>query len=466
MYLQFHGAAQGVTGSLHRLHLNGIDIAIDCGLFQGHRSEAQKLNLEIPQWAIEADALVLSHAHLDHSGSIPTLVKRGFRGNIYCTPATRDLCSVMLRDSAMIQEQDARYINKRRQEDEAPAIEPLYSVEDAQAAVMQMISVPLHRPIPIGPGVTLQFHDSGHVLGSAIVELDLRSEGKQKRLVYTGDVGRSELPLLRDPEVVHGADILMIESTYGDRRHPRYAETDRILAKAIGETIARGGRVYIPAFALERAQELLFALDKLLRNGEIPAVPVYIDAPLAIAITEIYKLHPEALDPEIRDRILRRNDPFAPPGLHYVSDYRASREIQAEDKPAIIIAGSGMCEGGRILHHFVRGLGNPKNAVLMVGFQAEHTLGRRLIERRPTVKVLGIERDVAATIHVIEGLSAHADSDGLVNYVRETMRFGQLSQVVLVHGEPTPQASLAERLRKETSATNISIPKRGDRINL
>lgn len=466
MHLEFFGGADEVTGSLHRLRVGDVDIALDCGLFQGHRAESNRINREVPSWALEAHALVLSHAHLDHSGNIPTLVRRGFKGNIYCTPATRDLCSVMLRDAAMLQDQDARYINKHNQRDGVPErVEPLYGVEDAERAVSQMISLPLHRPLAIAPSVTLTFHDSAHVLGSALCALDLNEKGRSRRLVFSGDIGRAELPLLRNPEIVPGAHVLLMESTYGDRDHPSIESLDAELGTIVSDTIARGGRVYIPTFALERAQEVLFALERLHEHGRLPRVPIYIDSPLAIAITEIYKLHPESLSPDVRQRILQRNDPFSPPGLHYVSEVSDSRRLQLDERPCIVMAGSGMCEGGRILHHFSKGLSKPENSVVIVGFMAQHTLGRRLIEGRPRAKVFGIERDVRASIHYLGGLSAHAGRADLVAFARATARAGDLQQVALVHGEPSARAALAARI-EESLGRPVRCPTRGQLLGL
>ncbi|MDH5674868.1 MAG: MBL fold metallo-hydrolase [Myxococcales bacterium] len=466
MHIQFQGAADQVTGSLHRLQVGGRDILLDCGLYQGHRAEANRLNRELPDWAARADCLVLSHAHLDHSGNIPTLVKRGFRGNVYCTPPTRDLCSVMLRDAAMIAEQDARYLNRRNARDGiAERIAPLYTVEDASAAMDRMISVPLHRKMPLAPGVELTFHNSGHVLGSALVQLDLREQGRSLRLLFTGDLGREELPLLSDPEIVKDVDFLITESTYGDRLHPEISEMDDQLGSIVRTTIDRGGRVYIPTFALERAQEVLFSLERLHERGALPRVPIYIDSPLAIAITEIYKLHPEGLAHDVRDRILGRDDPFSPPGLQYVSEVEDSKELQRSGESCIIIAGSGMCEAGRIVHHFVRALGEPKNSVVIVGFMAQHTLGRRLVERRREVKVLGVPRDVNAQIHVINGLSAHADQRDLVDFAKRTARVGNLRRIAMVHGEPKPRTILGELLKERTSAEVIDA-KVGLRVEL
>lgn len=464
MFLEFYGAAGQVTGSLHRVNVNGADVLLDCGLFQGHRNESNALNRQVPRWAVGAACAVLSHAHLDHSGNLPSLVKSGFEGNIFCTPATRDLCSVMLRDSAVIQESDARYLNKRAKKGDAP-VEPLYGVRDAEATVAQMISVPYHRPMTVAPGATLTFFDAGHVLGSAMVQLDLKEAGKSTRLLFTGDVGRAELPLLQSPEVVEGVDLLLMESTYGDRDHPPFDAIDDELARIINETVARGGRVFIPTFALERAQEVLFALERLHERGKAPDVPIYIDSPLAIAVTEIYKLHPDALDESVRRRIIERNDPFSPPGLHYVSDARDSKSLQISGKPCVVIAGSGMCEGGRILHHFREGLGDPRNAVVVVGFMAQHTLGRRLVEGRREVKIFGVEREVRATVHELNGLSAHAGRRDLVALVRAALKVGNVRRVALVHGEDQARDALKSEL-EAVGVPEVILGRKGERIEL
>ncbi len=466
MFLELYGATESVTGSLHRVCIDGRDILLDCGLFQGRRAEANRLNRELPDWALRAEALVLSHAHLDHSGNLPTLVKRGFAGNIFCTPPTRDLCSVMLRDAAMLQDQDAKYLNKHRSASSGePPVEPLYDVEDAQRAVSQMVSVPLHRAMPVAPGARVTFHNAGHVLGSALVQLDLRERGKTMRILFTGDLGRRELPLLQDPEVVEAVDLLMIESTYGDRLHPSVESLDDSLAEIIEVTIARGGRVYIPTFALERAQEVLFSLERLHRRGRLRRIPIHIDSPLAIAITEIYKLHPEGLSPDVQKSILARADPFSPPGLHYVSDVAASKRLQADHDPCIIIAGAGMCEGGRIVHHLASALRNWKNSVVMVGFMAQHTLGRRLVEGRDRVRVLGVEREVNATVQSLGGLSAHADQADLVDFARTTARAGRVARTVIVHGEQPAKEALAGKL-SELGSMQVIVGKKGQRIEL
>lgn len=466
MFIEFHGAANQVTGSLHRVHVYGEDILLDCGLFQGHREEANRLNREIPKWAASAHSLILSHAHLDHSGNIPTLVKRGFRGNVYTTPPTRDLCSVMWRDAGMIQEQDARYLNRKyEREGSSERITPLYSVEDAQLATERLFSIPFHRRFEVAKGVALTFHNSGHVLGSALVELELEENGRTVRLLFTGDLGREELPLMQTPEMVSGVDVLLMESTYGHREHEDIRDLDQQLGDIVTRTVARGGRVYIPTFALERAQEVLFALDRLHQSGQVPRVPIYIDSPLAIAITEIYKLHPESLDPEVRVRLSENTDPFAPEGLSYIANVEQSRALQNAHDPCIIMAGSGMCEGGRILFHFTKALAEPRNSVVLVGFMAQHTLGRRIQERRPTVKVFGVERELRAEVHALGGLSAHADATDLVKFARATARAGNLQQVFLVHGEDDARQALARRLQVEANLV-ATLPVPGTKVVL
>lgn len=466
MFIEFYGAADEVTGSLHRVHVNGQDILLDCGLLQGHRAEANTRNREVPKWAIAAHALVLSHAHLDHSGNIPTLVKRGFRGNVYATAATRDLCSVMWRDSGMIQEQDARYINRRNEREGNPdRIAPLYSVEDAQVATEHLYCIPFHRRFEVAKGATVTFHNAGHVLGSALVELELEEGGRMVRLLFTGDLGREELPLMQTPEIVSGVDVMLMESTYGHREHEDINELDQQLGEIVTRTITRGGRVYIPTFALERAQEVLFSLDRLHSAGQVPRVPIYIDSPLAVAITEIYKLHPECLDPEVRERVTGSTDPFSPPGLSYVANLEHSRALQSSHEPCIVIAGAGMCEGGRILFHFTKALADARNSVVLVGFMAQHTLGRRIQERRPTVKVFGVERELRAEVHSLGGLSAHADATDLVKFARATVRAGSLQKVFLVHGEDEARLALAHRLQRETELV-VTLPQRGTKVEL
>lgn len=466
MKIEFYGAAQEVTGSMHRLKIGGKSVLLDCGLFQGRRKEADKKNRRLPEWAAKADAVILSHAHLDHSGGLPSLIKHGFKGRIFATPATRDLCSVMLRDAAMIQESEARYFNRRQKELGLDRrIEPLYDLNDSLEALRRFVSIAQGTRFEVLPGVALTFYNAGHVLGSSLVCLDLEERGRRVRLLFSGDLGRAELPLLESPQVVSDVEVMLLESTYGDREHSAYESIDEELAEVISGTVERGGKVFIPSFALERAQEVLYALKRLQTKGMIPRVPVYLDSPLAISITDIYRLHPECLDRKVGKQIFGKEDPFAPYGFQTVNSAEESKLLQYNTEPAIILAGSGMCEGGRIIFHLAKGLENPRNSVVIVGFMAEHTLGRQLVSGKKKVRVLGLERDVRAQIHQFDGLSAHAGRSELVDYARKVAKAGPLRKVILVHGEPTPQQALAEHLR-ELAVFDVERPKPGDVLEL
>jgi metallo-beta-lactamase family protein len=441
-------------------------ILLDCGLFQGRRRESIERNRHLPLPVDEIDVVVLSHAHIDHSGALPLLVKQGYRGPIFATHATRDLCAAMLRDAAYIQEADARYLNKQidRGDIVGDPVDPLYTEEDALAAIERFVSLTYHQPFTIAPGVTFTFHDAGHVLGSAITTLAVEDEGRIKRVVFTGDLGRPDMPILRDPEVAGGADLLISESTYGDRLHDPIAKMEDDLGEVIRRTFARGGKVIIPAFALERAQEIVFALKHLRRTGALPPIPVFIDSPLTVQITEIFKMHPECFDAEARAMLRGRDSPFAFDGLRYVDDVEDSKRLSARPDPAVIIAASGMCEAGRVLHHLRAAVEAPENTVLIVGFQAQHTLGRRLVERRDRVRILGVERDRRCEVTVLNGFSAHADQADLLRYIDASREVAPVRRVALVHGEPKAQAVLSERLRDK--GFEVSVPRVGDRVEV
>ncbi len=468
MEIEFVGAAQTVTGSMHLVRTAHATLLLDCGLYQGRRRESFERNRHLPLPVREIDSVILSHAHIDHSGALPLLVQQGFDGPIYATHATRDLCAAMLRDAAFIQEADARFINKHIAEGDLDAepVDPLYTEEDALAALDRFVSIPYHRTMTVAPGVRVTFYDAGHVLGSAITALDVEEDGRTKRVVFTGDLGRRNMPILRDPEVVSGAELLLTESTYGDRLHDPIEKMDEDLAEAITRTFRRGGKVIIPAFALERAQEIVFALKGLQREGQLPRVPVYIDSPLTVKVTEIFKMHPECFDAEARALVRRSDSPFEFEGLRYVADVNESKSLSQSDQPMVVIAASGMCEAGRVLHHLRAGIEDAKNTVLIVGFQAQHTLGRRLVERRPRVKIFGVERDRRADVVVLNGFSAHADQNDLVDFANQSRDRGPLRKVALVHGEPKAQEALAELLRDTHGYPDVSIPKPGERITL
>jgi len=465
--LEFVGAAQTVTGSKHLVHTKHATILLDCGLYQGRRREAYDINKNLGFRAHDVDVAVLSHAHIDHSGAMPMLVKGGFDGIIYATPATRDLCAVMLEDAASIQKQDAEYINRAIERDHVdmqPA-DPLYDSKDVVAVLERMISVPYARTVPIADGVKATFHDAGHVLGSAVTVLDIEDEGTTKRLLFTGDLGRNHIPILRDPEEVAGVSILITESTYGDRTHPPLEAMDEALVTLIKRVYARGGKMIIPSFALERAQEVVYAIKRLRVKRLIPQIPVYVDSPLTVKITDVFKMHPECYDEETRALIASRESPFDFDDLHYISDRDDSKKIDGDQGASIIISASGMCEAGRVLHHLKAGIEDPKNAVVIVGFQAPHTLGRRIVERRQRVKIFGVERELRAEVAVMNGFSAHADQNDLLRYAEHTKNTGNLKQVVLVHGEPGPQKTLREKLNAN-GITNVANPAPGDVIEV
>ena len=464
--LEFVGAAQTVTGSMHLVRTPHATVLLDCGLYQGRRQESRERNERFPIHVDDLDAVVLSHAHIDHSGALPLLVRRGYQGNIYATSATRDLCAVMLEDAAMIQGADARHINKMidRKGSDMHRVEPLYGEEDVVRALGQFIAIPYRRPQLIAPGVTLSFLDAGHVLGSAICVLDIEDEGQTKRLCFTGDLGRNDMPILRDPEIPSGVHALISESTYGDRLHAPMREMGEELAAVIRRTHARGGKVVIPSFALERAQEIVFALKKLAHDQRIPRLPVYVDSPLTVKITDVFKLHPECYDAEAR-ALLRKDSPFEFEELRYISDREDSKALDASPEPAVIISASGMCEAGRILHHLKATIEDDKNTVVIVGFQAQHTLGRRLVEKRTRVKIFGVERDRRADVVVLNGFSAHADQKGLMDFARGVRTHGKLEHVALVHGEPKAQKTLSGLLEAD-GFHHVRAPAPGEKMTI
>jgi len=456
-----------VTGSRHIVQTEKARLLLDCGLFQGRRSETIEHNRELGFRAKDIDVVVLSHAHIDHSGALPRLYRQGYRGPIYCTPATRDLCAAMLEDSAEIQAQDAAYINRKIERDGAhmDPVEPLYEQKDVVGTLELMVSVPYHKPVQIAEGVTLTYYDAGHVLGSAIVALDVDVVGELRRLVFSGDLGRRNMPILRDPEVPPGASCLIMESTYGDRTHDPIERMEDELLDVITRTVARGGKVIVPSFALERAQELIYALKQLQEQGRLPRVPVYVDSPLTVKLTDVFRIHPECFDQQTRDILTAGESPFDFEGLQYVSSVEDSKAIDRSDDPAVIIAASGMCEFGRVVHHLVAAIENRKNTVLIVGFQAHHTLGRRLVEQRTRVRIFGVERERHAEVVVLNGFSAHAGQDDLLEFAEAVRETGPLRQVALVHGEESPRQTLRSLL-EERGFPNVVTPMRGDRIEI
>jgi len=448
--LQFLGAAQAVTGSKHLLRTSRASVLLDCGLFQGRRRDTLQKNRDMPLDVQDLDAVVLSHAHIDHSGALPLLCRNGYRGPVYATPATRDLAAPMLLDAAMIQASDARTIARlvARGEPDVEPVEPLYAAEDVATVLGQMLGLPYHLQAEIAPGVALTFYEAGHVLGSAVVVLDIEDEGQRLRLAFTGDLGRHHLPILRDPQAPSGVDCLLSESTYGDRLHGPVEQLGEDLAAVVGRTHERGGKIIIPSFALERAQEVVYELKRLKQQGRIPNLPVYVDSPLTVKLTEIFRLHPECYDESARALLQGSDSPFEFEGLRYVSDVEESKAISADSRPAIIISASGMCEAGRVLHHLRTTIEDSRNTVVIVGFQAAHTLGRRLVEGRSEVRIFGMMHRRLAEVVVLNGFSAHADQAGLIRFAEEVRERGSLKRVILVHGEPPAQRGLMQALRE------------------
>ena len=431
MEITFVGAAREVTGSCHLLHVNGHTVALDCGMFQGKRQESADKNRILPLPIADLDAVVLSHAHIDHSGRLPYLVAEGYSKTIWATSATRDLSAIMLADSAHIQEKDAEFLAKRKKE----FIEPLYGLRHAVRTMDLMVGVPYNKPFDVVPGIRATYVDAGHILGSASVILDCTEGGKTKRLVFSGDIGRSGLAIIRDPVPPEGADALIMESTYGNRDHESVDGARAKLAQVIRETAARGGRVLIPAFAVGRTQEMIYALHGLVKEGAIPSIPIYVDSPLAIDVTTVFEMHPEILD-KSENMVAKAQELFRFDLLSYTRDVEESKALGRARGPMVIIAAAGMMENGRILHHLAQGAGDPRNTILIVGFMAEHTLGRRVVERRPELRIFGEDVPLRARVEIINGYSAHADRTEMATWLgRVKEKSPRLGPIWLVHGE-------------------------------
>jgi len=459
VHVTFAGAAREVTGSCHLLTVGEHTIALDCGMFQGRRTETRAKNAVLPIDPERLTSVVLSHAHIDHAGRLPLLTKSGYTGTVWATAATRDLCAVMLMDSAHIQEKDAEFLRRHGRE----AVEPLYTTEDVPGLMRQMVGVPYDRTFDVAPGVRATYVDAGHILGSASVVLDCTEKGITRRLIFSGDVGRWGLPIIRDPQPPAGGDAVIMESTYGDRDHPAVEDMRTRLAAIVTETAARGGRVLIPAFAVGRTQEIVYDLHALARKKQIPAIPIYIDSPLAVDTTSVFEMHPETFDRR-ESLVMAVQDLFRFDLLHYTRDVTESKALNLQRGPMVIISPSGMAEVGRILHHLKNGAGDPRNTIIIPGFQADGTLGRRIVERQPLLRILGDEIPLRARVEVLNGYSAHADRNELARWldaVREKSR--RAPPVWLVHGEPPAQEALAARLGAK--GYQVHIPAQGERAD-
>ncbi len=464
MRLTFWGAAQTVTGSAHMLDFEGGRVLLDCGLFQGRRAEAARLNREFPADPSTIDVVLLSHAHIDHSGLLPRLYREGFSGRVYATAATRDLCTSMLADSAFIQEKDAEWVNRRERRSGEDAIQPLYGPMDA-AGVMECFE-DVEYGVPFSPlaGLSVEYRDAGHILGSATMVLSVEEAGRTVKIGFTGDVGRDGRPILRDPQPMSDCDYLICESTYGGKTHdPPDAAKDR-LAEVVSETAARGGKVIIPAFAVGRTQEIVYRLDELTNEGRLPPVPVYVDSPLAVNVTDIFKRHPECYDAELLEYLKNDSEPFGFSRLTYIRDVEDSKRLNGSRLPMVIISASGMCEAGRILHHLRNNIEDPKNTVMIVGFCAPHTLGRKIVEKRPEVRIFGEPHRLRAQVEVMNSYSAHADQPELVAFVSH-LDPDRLRRIFLVHGDADRQLELRDAL-VEAGYENVYGPERGESFEL
>jgi metallo-beta-lactamase family protein len=465
MKIGFYGAAQTVTGSRHLLGVNGHRVLLDCGLYQGHRHDTYERNLNFPFEPASVDAVILSHAHIDHCGNLPNLVRRGYRGPIHATHATSDLADIMMRDAGHIQEADTAYLNKKLKRHGQPPVVPIYTGADAAAAARHLTSHDYDQLFEPVPGVSARLVEAGHILGSAAVILDIQEGGRSLRLMFSGDIGRPGMPLVRDPILPEAVDYLIMECTYGDRSHDTSEQAYASLHDLVGRTIERGGKVIIPAFAVGRTQALVYYLHQMFERGELPRVPVYVDSPLAINVTTIFREHPECFDAETQ--AFMRADPHgAALGfdmLTYTLSVNESKAINERPGPLIIISASGMAETGRVLHHLRNNIEDERNCILITSWMAPHTLGRRLAEGEKQVQIFGEAFNVRCEVATIDGLSSHADRDYLLRYAQQTG--SKLKGIFLVHGEAGPAQALMARM-KDAHLPPVSFPALGDEVEI
>jgi metallo-beta-lactamase family protein len=468
MKVTFWGAAGEVTGSMHLVESGGRRYLLDCGLNQGRRKVADRKNRELPFSGSSIDGVVLSHAHIDHSGNLPTLVKHGFSGPIYSTPATIDLCNWMLRDTAHIHEKDAEFLNKRREQRKQKGlpdgpVTPLYTMADAERTLPLFQPVGYHSPQMLGPELMYVPYDAGHILGSSSVVLHEGADGERVRLCFSGDVGRPNLPIIRDPEPIPPADYLIMESTYGGRRHKDVSHVENKLREVVNRTARRGGRIIVPAFAVGRTQQLVLLLHQLANTKQIPNIPIFVDSPLALNVTQVHRDHPECFDDEAREYLRHGEDPFGFQRLQYVREASESKKLNDLHGPLVVISASGMCEQGRILHHLRNNIEDPRNTVLVTGFMAQDTLGRKLVEKWQEVLIFGEPMRVRAEIASLDELSGHADQQELLQWVKPLA--ASLRKVFLVHGEPAQAETLAKLLHS-TYGLEVAVPQPGQSFDL
>ena len=465
MRIFFHGAAQTVTGSQHLIELNGHRLLLDCGLFQGRRRESYERNRNFAFDPQTLDAVILSHAHIDHSGNLPNLVKNGYHGPIFATSATAHLANIMLMDSGHIQESDVFYVNKRRVKRGQTPVEPLYTLEDAANVAQYFQSLSYGVEFEPVPGVVAYLVDAGHILGSAGMALDIEENGRKTRLWFSGDIGRRDLPLIRDPVLPENAEYMIMECTYGDKLHRDPDDAYQELRQVVSKTVNRGGKVIIPSFAVGRTQELVYDFHRMMDNEEIPEVPVYVDSPLAVNATDIFRAHPECFDEETRQFIAqdRHHAALGFDHLIYTRSVEESKALNTCKDPMIIISASGMAEAGRILHHLKNNIENPLNTILIVSWQAPHTLGRRIADREEQLKIFGDIYERRAEVQTIGGLSAHAGQLFLMEYIQATQ--ATLKSTFLVHGEERGALPLMEKM-KEVGIDKVYFPELHSSVNI
>lgn len=465
MKLTFWGAAQEVTGSKHLLHVGDKTYLIDCGLYQGGDKEfIQHKNREFLFPVEKIDGMIITHAHIDHIGLLPYFVKNGYNGPIYATPATRDLVAVMLQDSARIQEMDYEYAVAKNLTDETQYCAPLYSLLDVPATMKLFQTVHYGTEFRLGENVRCIFSDAGHVLGSACVEVFVTENGKETKILFSGDLGRKNLPILRDPTLFDKADYVVIESTYGSKLHASTAFMKPDIEKAVNDVVRRGGRIIIPAFSLERTQEMLYMLHELYNEKKIPNIPIFVDSPLSYNVTKVFNDHPESYDKETYGYFVnQKENPFSFGKLKFTQGTEESKALNYLKEPCIILAASGMADAGRVRHHIAHGIGDPKNMILIIGYQAEGTLGRRLVEKEKHIKVLGKWLSVEAEIRVLNSFSAHAGQDELLEWI---LHMKGVQKLFLVHGERTVMDIFEQHILQNAAIPQIFMPKRGEMFDL
>jgi metallo-beta-lactamase family protein len=455
MKIHFFGAARTTTGSMYLIEVNGKKLLLECGLFQGHREESERLNRTLPFDPRQVDAVVVSHSHMDHVGKLPALCKT-YNGPVHCTGATGDLCGIMLLDSAHIQEQDAVFVSKIRAQKHQPPVQPLYTTPDAEKCVKQLVTHDYEKPFEPVPGVTVTFRDAGHVLGSAQVILDVREQGRKFRYLFTGDIGRGGDELLYDPKPVENVDYLQIESTYAARVHEQRPDADELVGKAVAETLKQNGKVIIPAFAVGRTQQIVYVLHELTCAGKLPRAPIFVDSPLSLHATDIYKRHPESLRDTIYQTLCGSGNPFTMQNLTYITSAEDSKKLNDRKEGMIIISASGMCEAGRVRHHLRNNISFPNNLVLFIGYCAPDTLGAKIVAGVNPVNIFGEPCQVRSKVISLDTYSGHADRNELKAYVQRLT--GDIKKIVCIHGEEPQCLAHAETLRGMKPKAEIIVP--------